>query len=127
MRWQGASKRKMTGGKNIASRSKRKFEIGREFSETKIGPSKRKNISTMGGNRKVRLLSDVYINVTDPKTGKTQRAESQTVKDNTANKHYVRRNIITKGSIILTTAGLAKVTSRPGQDGVINAVLVEEE
>ncbi len=127
MRWQGASKRKATGGKNILSRSKRKFENGREFSETRIGPSKRKNISTMGGNRKVRLLSESNINVTDPKTGKTQRAECQTVTGNEANKHYIRRNIITKGSIIRTNLGDAKVTSRPGQDGVINAILIEKE
>ena len=127
MRWQGASKRTYTGGKRIASRSKRKFEIGREFAETRIGPTKSKNISTRGGNRKVRLLSDQFINVTDKKTGKTQRATAETVTGNAANKHYIRRNIMTKGTVVRTDMGLVKVTSRPGQDGVINAVLLDEQ
>lgn len=124
MKWQGKSKRKYTGGKNILSRSKRKYENGREFSETKIGIDKRKNIRTRGGNIKVRLLSSNYINVTNQNTGITKKIEVSTVKDNNANKHYVRRNIITKGSIILTTEGIAKVTNRPGQDGVVNAILI---
>lgn len=127
MRWQGASKRTYTGGKRIASRSKRKFEIGRESAETKIGPTKNKNIATRGGNRKVRLLSDQFVNVTDPKTGKTQRATAEKVTGNPANKHYIRRNIMTKGTVVRTDVGLVRVTSRPGQDGVINAVLLEEQ
>ncbi|WNY25229.1 30S ribosomal protein S8e [Methanolapillus millepedarum] len=126
MRWQGASKRTYTGGKRIAGRSKRKFEIGREPAETRIGPSKSKNIATRGGNRKVRLLSEQFVNVTDKKSGKTIRATAQTVTGNPANKHYVRRNIVTKGTILKTDKGLVKITSRPGQDGVINAVLLDE-
>ena len=46
--------------------------------------------------------------------------------DNPANVNYVRRNIVTKGAVIETSAGRARVTSRPGQDGQINAVLVDE-
>ena len=37
----------------------------------------------------------------------------------------VRRNILTKGAIIETDAGKAKITNRPGQEGTVNAVLVE--
>jgi small subunit ribosomal protein S8e len=37
----------------------------------------------------------------------------------------VRRNIVTKGAIIETDAGQARVVSRPGQDGQVNAVLLE--
>jgi small subunit ribosomal protein S8e len=33
---------------------------------------------------------------------------------------------MTKGAIIETEMGKAKVTSRPGQDGVVNAVLLTE-
>jgi small subunit ribosomal protein S8e len=36
----------------------------------------------------------------------------------------MRRNIITKGAVIKTELGDAKVTNRPGQDGLINAVLL---
>lgn len=125
MRWQGSSKRKATGGKIITARGKRKFEMGRESAETRITDVKRKNVHTMGGNRKVRLLQSNIANITNPKDGKTVTATIETVVDNTANKHYVRRNILTKGSVIRTPVGTAKVTSRPGQDGVINAVLIE--
>ena len=125
MRWQGSSRRKVTGGKVIAARGKRKFEMGRESADTRITGVKRKNIPTMGGNRKVRLLQCNIANITNPKDGKTVSAAIETVIDNTANKHYVRRNILTKGSVIRTSLGTAKVTSRPGQDGVVNAVLIE--
>jgi small subunit ribosomal protein S8e len=125
MRWQGHSRRKVTGGKIIAARGKRKFEMGRESADTRISEVKRKNVSTMGGNRKVRLLQCNTANVTNLKDGKTVTAAIETVIDNTANKHYVRRNILTKGSIIRTAVGTAKITSRPGQDGVVNAVLIE--
>lgn len=125
MRWQGSSRRKATGGKVIAARGKRKFEMGRESADTRISEIKRKKIPTMGGNRKVRLLQSNIANVTNPKDGKTVTAPIETVIDNTANKHYVRRNILTKGSVIRTAIGTARVTSRPGQDGVVNAVLIE--
>ena len=125
MRWQGNSRRKVTGGKVIAARGKRKFEMGRESAETRISEVKRKKISTMGGNRKVRLLQCNIANVTNPKDGKTVTAAIETVIGNTANKHYVRRNILTRGSVIRTAVGTAKITSRPGQDGVVNAVLIE--
>jgi len=125
MRWQGNSKRKVTGGKVIAARGKRKFEMGRESAETRISEIKRKNVQTMGGNRKVRLLQCNVANVANPKDGKTVTAPIETVIDNTANKHYVRRNILTRGSVIRTPIGTARVTSRPGQDGVVNAVLIE--
>ncbi|HII81447.1 MAG TPA: 30S ribosomal protein S8e [Methanosarcina sp.] len=125
MRWQGNSKRKATGGKVITARGKRKFEMGRESAETRINEVKRKNVHTMGGNRKVRLLQSNIANVTNPKDGKTVTATIENVIDNAANKHYVRRNILTKGSVIETPVGTARITSRPGQDGVINAVLIE--
>ncbi len=125
MRWQGNSKRKVTGGKLNAARGKRKYEMGRESTETRISDIKRKNVQTMGGNRKVRLLQCNIANVTNPKDGKTVSAAIETVSGNLANKHYIRRNILTKGSVIRTSIGTAKVTSRPGQDGVVNAVLIE--
>ncbi|MEM5832609.1 MAG: 30S ribosomal protein S8e, partial [Candidatus Aenigmatarchaeota archaeon] len=39
---------------------------------------------------------------------------------------YERRKIITKGAIIKTEIGLAKVTSRPSQHGVVNAILIQK-
>ena len=124
MRWQGRSRRTYTGGKIRASRSRRKFEIGRESADTHVNETKRKIILTKGGNRKVRLLQSNIANVTNPADGKTVSSAIENVIDNAANEHHIRRNIITKGAIIKTALGNARVTSRPGQDGVVNAVLV---
>lgn len=123
--WQGRSERSKSGRKIREARGRRKFEIGREALLTTIGPIRTKKIRTTGGHQKTILLSTNIANVLDPKTGKTTKAEIKTVLENKANPHYVRRNIITKGAIIETTAGKAKVTSRPGQEGVVNAVLIE--
>jgi small subunit ribosomal protein S8e len=73
----------------------------------------------------LRLLGASYANVTDPKTGKTERLKITQVLENPANVDLDRRGIITKGAIIETEKGKAKVTSRPGQSGVIDAVTVE--
>ena len=123
--WQGESKRKPSGGRRMVSHKKRKFEIGREPVLTTIGETKRKYVRIRAGEIRVRMLKAGIANVTNPKTGKTSPAPIKTVTGNPANINYVRRNIITKGAIIQTGAGKARVTSRPGQHGAINAVLVE--
>ena len=123
--WQGRSRRKPSGGRYRPFRKKRKFEIGREQQFAFLGPEKLKLYRTRGANQKVRILNAEFANVTDPKTGKTSKSKIVTVKENSSNPHFVTRNIITRGAVILTEAGLAKVQSRPGQDGVVNAVLME--
>ncbi len=77
-----------------------------------------------GASSKARLMSGEWANVVDAK-GKTQRVRILTVKSNPSNPHHVQRNIITKGATVETELGEARVISRPGQDGVINAVLVD--
>jgi len=124
--WQGRSRRKPSGGKYKISVKKRKREMGREPTETFLSDEVRmKIIRTRGGNRKVRLLRTNYANVMDPKKGICKKVAILNVVENRANAHYIRRNVITKGAIIETELGKAKVTSRPGQDGVVNAVLIE--
>lgn len=123
--WQGRSRRKSTGGRYRPFRKKRKFEIGVEQQYAFLGPQKVKLYRTRGKNQKVRILNAEFANVTDPKTGKTSKSKLVTVKENSSNPHFVTRNIITRGAVVLTEAGLAKVQSRPGQDGVVNAVLLE--
>jgi small subunit ribosomal protein S8e len=123
--WQGKSRRKPTGGMRRPQRKKRRFEIGREKQFTFVGAERHKIYRTKGGNRKVRMLSVEYANLVDPKDNSVKRVKIQTVRENPANPNYVQRNIINKGAKIQTEAGLARVTSRPGQDGTINAVLIE--
>ena len=124
--WQGKSRRKTTGGRYRLHRGKRKTEIGREQQITVIGKESQKKVRTRGGNLKFRILTASVVNVYDPKGKKTIKTNIKTVLENPANPNYVRRNIITKGAIIETEKGKAKVTSRPGQHGVINAILLKE-
>ncbi len=122
--WQGRSRRKVTGGRLKAWRKKRKHEMGREQTETLIGKERTKRIRVRGGHEKRRVLIAETANVLDPKAKKIKRAKILSVEENRANPHFVRRNILTKGAIVKTDAGRARVTSRPGQDGVVNAVLI---
>jgi small subunit ribosomal protein S8e len=67
----------------------------------------------------------MYATVSDRSSGKAQKVKIETVEENGANPNYVRRNLLTKGAIIRTEIGRARIISRPGQDGVINAILIE--
>jgi len=105
-------------------RVKRKFEQGTFAAETTLGEPKRKCTRGFGGNTKIKVLADKYTSVTDVKSGKTEKTEILRVVRNPANVDYNRRGVITKGAEIETGLGMAKVTSRPGNDGVINAILM---
>jgi small subunit ribosomal protein S8e len=124
MRYQGRSTRRYTGGRLIRSRGKRRFELGGDEANTLLGETIRKTERTLGGHEKPRLLRDSTAIVVDPKTRTIKKVKIETVSGNPANIHYVRRNIMTKGAIIKTELGPARVTNRPGQEGSINAVLI---
>ena len=123
---QGKSTRKLTGGRYVANRGKRKSELGREPANTRLDEKRLRKIRTRGGNGKLRLASGNTMNLINVDTNVSQTVEIITVLENSADPNYVRRNIITKGAIVETSAGKAKVTSRPGQDGIINGVLINE-
>jgi len=106
-------------------RGKRAFEMGSDPAETIVGDPRISKKRGRGNNMKLRALSVNSVNVTDPATGKSQKTEIQSVVKNPANVDYQRRGVITKGAIVDTPLGQALVTSRPGQHGVINAVLVQ--
>lgn len=124
MKWQGRSKRTYTGGRVVRAKGKRKYEIGGETANTHLGETIQKTVKTKGGQEKVRLLRDDTALVTDPATKTSKKVKIETVSNNPANIHYIRRNIMTKGAIIKTEIGDARVTNRPGQEGSINAVLI---
>lgn len=122
---QTRSKRKITGGRYIAARKKKLYEVGNGPTLTKLEKVHRKLEKTKGAHYKTRLLTADVANVLDPKSNKYSQAKIETVTDCPANRNFVRRNILVKGTIIRTDKGKARITSRPGQDGVVNAVLVE--
>lgn len=126
--WHGDyHKKKLSGGRKRAYRKKRRFERGSFPVETTLGGRKLKTVRRQGGNLKTRVFSENQVSVSDPATGKTEKTEILRVAKNPANVDYDRRGVITKGTIIETKLGLARVTSRPGQDGLINAILVPKE
>jgi small subunit ribosomal protein S8e len=125
MVWQGRSRRSSTGKLIRAARKKRKYEMGRPQVETLIGDRKVKKVRARGGNVKIKLVMDKFANVYVPSENKVAKVEITNVIENKAHVHYARKNVITKGAIIETPLGKARVTNRPSQEGLINAILIE--
>ena len=124
MQSQWRSKRKPSGGRyHQPYRTKRKFELARFTANTALKETQLKKVRTRGGNVKNRLLAANQANVAV--AGSITKLKILNVVENPANKFLARRNILTKGSIIETEKGKARITSRPGQDGVVNAVLIK--
>lgn len=118
-------KRKKTGGKKRAYRSKRAYERGRHPIETTLGETERKKVRGKSGKIKNKIESHNMVNVSDPDTGSTERLDILDVIRNPANTDYNRRGVITKGTIIRTEKGEARIVSRPGQTGALNAIFIE--
>jgi len=121
---QRRSKRSATSSRYKNNRGKRSAEQGRVPSLTKVDERKLKVIRTLGGNHKQILLNDNTANLFERKTKKYTKVKIMSVVETPSNRHFVRRNIMTKGSFIQTEKGKAVITNRPGQEGTINAVLV---
>jgi small subunit ribosomal protein S8e len=123
MKSQYRSKRKASGGRYKSTRSKKLREVARNSLYTLIGKRKVNLYRGAGGNVKRSLVKAEEANVFDG--SKYKKVKIQEVVENKANRHFVRRNIITKGAVIKTELGEARVVNRPGQEGHINAVLVK--
>lgn len=122
---QWRSRRKETGSLYKSFKKKRLAQVGREPSMTKIEDKTRaKLIRKRGGDHKKIIFATNVANLLDKKTKKFEKVKIIGVVDSPSNRNFIRRSIITKGSVIDTEKGKAKVTSRPGQDGTVNAVLV---
>jgi len=123
---QERSKRKISGGRYRDYRKKKLRVTGRLPSHTKMDERNTISPRIRGGKRKIVQLSNNIANVYDSGSKKYTKSKILTVVSSEANRHFVRRNIITKGAIVRTEAGDAKITSRPGQEGAINAVLIKK-
>ena len=115
---------KISGGRRVALRSRRKFEIDRYPNEPLVGEQQTVTRKVRGKNLKTALVSANFVNLVlaDSKVKKTKIVR---VLENPTNNDYKRRGVITKGAIIETEDGKCKVISRPGQDGVVNGILVK--
>jgi len=124
-KWQLRSKRKKTGGLLKRHSKKKRYQRGRDYIPTHVEATKKRTRRVRGGNSKSLALSTNIANVSVD--GKTRKAKILSVKENPADAQFVRRNIITKNAVIDTEIGLARVTSRPGQEGFVNAVLIKKK
>ena len=120
------TKSKLTGGRRRASRGRRAYEKDSYPVETSVGKTVKAIKRGAGGNITYGLRSTDVANVSDLSSGKTSKSKIVRVTSNPSNREYERRGVITRGATIETELGLARVTSRPGDDGVVNAVLLKQ-
>jgi len=125
--WQGKDNKKPSGGlRRPAFKVRKKAKLGsvpklaRLSDKTKVVEER-----VRGGNVKRRAVAVSYAVVSDKKTGTSRKERILKVLETPAYSEFARRNIITKGTVILVESGRAVVTSRPSQDGIVNAVLID--
>ena len=147
-------KKRFTGGKKRKWRKKRKYELGRQPSNTKIGPKKISMVRVRGGNFKKRALFLETGNFSYLSLNITRKTKIIAVVYNSTNNELVRTNTLVKGSIIqiepapfrdilqklsfndkndgirtpnqiTTDKLLARICSRPGQTGRVDGYILE--
>jgi len=124
--FQGRAKRKASGGRYHQAHKKKARHIGRDAVLTTVKQKIiRKILRGRGGTTKVSLHTANEVNLMI--NGKAKKTKIETVVENTASRHFVRQNVVSKGAIIKTPEGLARVTSRPTQHGTVNAVLIKKD
>jgi len=116
---------KVTGGRRHPLRTRRKYETDRYPNEAINGAQVTITRRVRGNNRKTALKTIDFVNLA---TGdaKVKKAKILKVLENATNNDYKRRGIITKGAILETQEGKCRIVSKPGQNGIVNAVLLKE-
>ena len=116
---------KTTGGRRHPLRIRRKYETDRYPNEAINGAQVTVTRRVRGNNSKTALKTIDFVNLA---TGDAKVKKSKILKvlENSTNNDYQRRGIITKGAILETQEGKCRVISKPGQNGIVNAVLLKE-
>ncbi len=116
---------KITGGRRHPLRTRRKYETDRYPNEPVNGAQVTITRQVRGKNSKTALKTIDFVNLA---TGDAKVKKSKILKvlENATNNDYKRRGIITKGAILETQEGKCRVISRPGQNGIVNAILLKE-
>jgi small subunit ribosomal protein S8e len=117
---------KFTGGRLKPARMRRKSEIDRYPNEPIQGKDSIVPRRLRGFNLKLALKHIEFLNVNDRENKKTIKTKIIKVVKNPANKDYERRGVLSKGAFVETELGIARIISRPGQNGSINAILTKE-
>ncbi len=116
---------KITGGRRHPLRVRRKYETDRYPNEPINGAQVTVTRHTRGKNSKTALKSVDFVNLSSG-DGKVKKSKIIKVLDNATNNDYKRRGIITKGAILEIQEGKCRIVSRPGQNGIVNAILIKE-
>jgi small subunit ribosomal protein S8e len=93
-------KRRLTGGRMPIHRKKRKFEMGRQASHTKLGERKVVSVRGRGGNIKRRALRANEGNFTWISEKVTRKCKILNVVYNATNNELVRTQTLVKGAIV---------------------------
>ena len=115
---------KITGGRRIPLRVRRKYEMDRYPNEPTNGAQVTITRRVRGNNKKTALKTIDFVNLAIPNS-KVKRTKIIRVLENPTNNDYQRRGVITKGAIVETEEGKCKIVSKPGQVGTVNAILVK--
>merc|ERR1712038_2248098 len=97
-------KRRKTGGRKPQMHKKRKFELGRPASNTKISPKRVHTVRTMGGNQKFRALRLDHGNFGWASEGIARVSKIVDVTYNATSNELVRTKTLVKGAVILIDA-----------------------
>ena len=114
---------KITGGRRRPLRSRKKHETNRFPNEALVGEQITVTRKVRGKNVKTAIKTIATVNLMID--SKAKRVKILKVLENATNNDYQRRGIISKGAILETAEGKCRVMSRPGQHGVVNAVLIK--
>ncbi len=114
---------KITGGRRRPLRSRKKYETNRFPNEALIGEQITVTRKVRGKNVKTAIKTINTVNLMID--SKAKRVKILKVLENSTNNDYQRRGIISKGAILETAEGKCRVMSRPGQHGIVNAVLIK--
>ncbi|CCK68675.1 40S ribosomal protein eS8 KNAG_0B02330 [Huiozyma naganishii CBS 8797] len=93
-------KRSATGAKRAQFRKKRKFELGRQPANTKIGAKRIHTVRTRGGNKKFRALRIETGNFSWASEGVAKKTRIVGVVYHPSNNELVRTNTLTKAAIV---------------------------
>ncbi|KAI0644750.1 40S ribosomal protein S8 [Trametes meyenii] len=97
-------KRSHTGAQRPHYRKKRKFELGRQPANTKLGPKRVHTVRVRGGNLKFRALRLDSGNFAWGSESVTRKTRIIGVVYNSSNNELVRTNTLVKGAIIQVDA-----------------------
>ncbi|ODQ81557.1 hypothetical protein BABINDRAFT_33180 [Babjeviella inositovora NRRL Y-12698] len=93
-------KRSATGAKRAQFRKKRKFELGRQPANTKIGAKRIHSVRTRGGNQKFRALRIDTGNFSWGSEGVARKTRIAGVVYHPTGNELVRTNTLTKSAIV---------------------------